>query len=58
MKEYIDNLKRQANENPIGALVVGALVATAAAKLLQASTERKNSYTWSREVDRRRKNSR
>lgn len=54
MKQYLENLKRQAEENPIVALIVGAGAITAVTKLLQANTERKNSQTWAKEVDRRR----
>lgn len=54
MKKYIDNLKRQAEENPLVALAVAGAVVTAAAKLMQANTERKNSNTWAKEVERRR----
>lgn len=57
MKKYIDNLKRQAEENPVAALAVGAIVITAVAKLLRATTETRNSRTWEKEVDRRRMNS-
>ena len=54
MKRFIDNLKRQAEENPILALGVTAAVATAASKLLHTMTEARNSKTWAKEVDRRR----
>lgn len=57
MKQFYNNLKRQAQENPVAALAVGAVVVTATAKLLQASTERNNSRTWAKEVDRRRMSS-
>lgn len=57
MKRYIDNLKRQAEENPVLTLAVGAAVITAIAKLIQVSTEHQNSKTWAKEVDRRRMNS-
>ncbi len=53
MKKFIDNLKRQAEENPIAALAVAAAVITASTKLMQAVTERENSKTWKQEVQRR-----
>jgi len=54
MHKFIDNLKKQAEENPILALGVGAAVATAASKLLHTASEARNSKTWAKEVDRRR----
>ena len=54
MKRYIDNFKKQAEENPLLALGVGAAALTAVTKLIQAGTERRNSKTWEKEVDRRR----
>jgi hypothetical protein len=56
MNKYIDNLKRQAQENPMAALAVAAVVITAITKLMQANNDRQNSQTWKREVDRRRMN--
>lgn len=58
MKRYYENLKRQAEENPLAALAIGAATVTAVTKLMQANTERKNSTTWAKEVDRRRMMSR
>ena len=54
MKKFIDNLKKQVEDNPVAALAVGAMVITASTKLMQANTERNNSRTWAKEVDRRR----
>lgn len=54
MKKFADNLKRQAEENPVAALAVSALVITAVTKLMQANTEARNSKSWAKEVDRRR----
>jgi hypothetical protein len=48
-------LKRQVEENPLVAATIGAGLLTAFSKLLDANTRRKNSKTWSREVERRRK---
>ena len=48
-----DKLKRQWDENPLMVISVGALAATAAAKLLASVTAAQNARTWSKEVDRR-----
>ena len=53
MQNAWDKLKAKWNEDPIQVMVVGALVATAAAKLLDANTNRVNRRTWDREVARR-----
>jgi hypothetical protein len=37
MDKFLENLKRQAEENPIMALAVGAAVVTAASKFIDAS---------------------
>lgn len=47
------NLKRQVEENPLIAAGIGAGLLSGAAKLLNASTNRRNSKTWKREVKRR-----
>lgn len=54
MKRYIDNLKRQAEENPLVAAGLAVAAVTAITKLMQANTERNNSKSWAKEVDRRR----
>jgi hypothetical protein len=46
-------LKRQIEENPLVAAGVGAALLQGAAKLMQANTQRKNSKTWAKEVNRR-----
>lgn len=53
MNRAFDKIKQAWDENPIGTIIVAAFAATAAAKLLDASTARANARTWSREVDRR-----
>jgi hypothetical protein len=53
MKKYIDNLKAQAEENPLLALAIGAGAVTAVSKLIEASTERQRARTWEMEVNRR-----
>jgi hypothetical protein len=54
MKKYLDNLRRHAEENPLGAAAIAIAAIAALTKLMQANTERNNSKTWSKEVDRRR----
>jgi hypothetical protein len=53
MKRFFDNLKRQAEENPIAALAVTAVVLTAASRLLKTGVEIHNSNVWAKEVARR-----
>lgn len=57
MQKFIDNLKRQAEENPVFALATGAAVIQAMTKLVSTNTSRKNSKAWQKEVDRRVKSS-
>lgn len=54
MKKYLENLKRQAEENPLAAMAIGAATVTAVAKLVAVNNERQNSKTWAKEVERRR----
>ncbi len=54
MKQYWENLKYQAQQQPFVAAGIAAIAVTAVAKLMQANTERVNAKTWTREVDRRR----
>jgi hypothetical protein len=54
MHPYLENLKRQAEEQPLVALAVGTAALAAVTRLMQANTERTNSRTWSKEVERRR----
>lgn len=58
MNEFLENLKKQAAENPIFALGVAAAVMTAASKLIGAGTESRNARTWAREERRREKKDR
>jgi len=57
MKRFVDQLSRQAEENPLLALTVLTAVAATATKLMQASAEQRNSKSWAKEVDRRRQKS-
>lgn len=57
MNKFFNNLKRQAEENPIVALVVATAAVTAAGKLMDANTARVSAKTHAKEVDRRVRNS-
>jgi hypothetical protein len=58
MNEFLENLKREASENPVVAIAVAAGLLTAASKLINASGNARNSRAWAKEVDRRIKASR
>lgn len=53
MNKAMDKIKQAWNENPLAVLAVAAVVATAAAKLMDANTARHNSRAWEMEVARR-----
>jgi hypothetical protein len=53
MDRFLTNLKRQAEENPIAALAVTAVVLTATSKFIGAAVDMRNSAAWSKEVTRR-----
>jgi hypothetical protein len=57
MKKFIDNLKAQAEANPLAAMAAAALLFTATAKLLDANTARSSARTHALEVNRRIANS-
>jgi hypothetical protein len=46
-------LKEQVEQNPLVAAGIGAALLNGVAKLMKANTERKNSKTWAKEVNRR-----
>lgn len=56
MNEFLNNLKRQASENPMAALAGGAVFLQAVGKLGVAYAATKNSKTWKKEVNRRSSN--
>ena len=53
---FYRNLKTQIEEHPMEAIMIGAIAATAAAKLMESNNNRRNSKSWEKEVDRRRMN--
>lgn len=53
MHPFVQNLKRQATENPMLALGVGAACVTVITKFIGASVDLKNSNAWAKEVARR-----
>jgi hypothetical protein len=57
MNHFLENLKKQASDNPMLAMGVGAAFLQAASKLLQANTARSNAKTYKKEIDRRVKKS-
>jgi hypothetical protein len=58
MQKAWEKLKKKWEEDPLQVLVVGALVATAGAKLIDAHANAKSRKTWAREVERRERMSR
>jgi hypothetical protein len=54
MNKALDKIKQAWEENPLQVIVVGALAATAASKLIDSMAAAKNTSTWAKEVDRRR----
>lgn len=53
MDKFIENLKHQAEENPVLALGVAAALITAVSKLVGATNDTRNSRAWAQEVQRR-----
>lgn len=51
--KFLDNLARQAEENPVFALGVAAGLITAISKLIDSGSTLKNSNAWKQEVKRR-----
>jgi hypothetical protein len=50
---FIDNLARQAEDNPVLALGVAAGLITAISKFINSGATAKNAKAWQREVARR-----
>lgn len=53
MNRFIENLKNQAEDNPVLALGVAAGLITAISQLLNAGNNARNSRSWDRETMRR-----
>jgi hypothetical protein len=53
MDRFVENLKRQAEENPVLAMGVAAGLITAISKLIDSGATLKNSNAWKQEVARR-----
>lgn len=55
LRRASQKLSDQIINHPVESIIIATAAATATAKLLHATTERKNAKTWAAEVDRRRK---
>jgi len=53
MTPFLENLKRQATENPMLAIAAGATTLAGAAKFVGAFVSARNSRVWAKEVARR-----
>lgn len=53
VKRFTDNLKRQAQENPLWTIAIATALLSAGAKVMDANTQRSYAKTHAREVDRR-----
>lgn len=53
MDKFLENLKHQAEDNPVLAMGVAAGLLTAVGKLMEAHTNARNSKAWSLETQRR-----
>lgn len=53
MSPLLENLKRQAQENPMVALAAGATALSAITQFVSSAVSWKNSRVWAKEVSRR-----
>lgn len=53
MNPFLNNLKRQAEENPLATIVIGIAVLSAARGVLMSGVAARNSHVWAKEVARR-----
>lgn len=53
MNDFIENLKREASDNPIMAMAVAAGLLTAASRLVDAVGRHKGSTAYAKDVERR-----
>jgi hypothetical protein len=58
MKKFVENLKQNAQENPMLTLAAAAAVITATAKLIDAVGHAQGSRAYAKDVNRRVKNHR
>lgn len=58
MTTWKDQLKKQWNDNPLQVVAVGALAATAVAKILSAMSEAQGRRAYAKQVDYRVRNRR
>jgi hypothetical protein len=56
MNPFLENLKRQAEENPMVAIGIGGALVTMFTKFLGIVVDINNSRAWQKEVNRRRMN--
>lgn len=56
MNDFLNSLKREAENNPILALGVGAALLTAISRFIDASGHAKGSRAYARDVERRIRN--
>lgn len=53
MEKFYNNLKAQAQANPVAAMFVAAALLTAVSKVMDSNTQRSYAKTHAREVNRR-----
>jgi len=53
MNRFLENLQRQAEENPMVAMGIAAALITAITKLNDSRVNSRNANAWAKEVDRR-----
>lgn len=56
MKKFVDNLKAQAEANPMAALVIGTALLTAASKFVDASGAAVGRHAYAKQIDAKLKN--
>lgn len=57
MDRFLENLKRQVEENPIMSLGIGAAILTAVGKFIDAAGHARGSHAYAKDVQRRIKKS-
>lgn len=51
MKQFMTNLKRSVEENPVAAIAAAAVVVTATAKLIAAAGHARGSHAYAKQVN-------